>query len=608
MWELIRKIWKEIHKSEVRILTGLSTVLIALTVVAFFANKYSQRSAASTAEVEKAQEIKFDIQEILSVSTDLETGARGYVITGNEKYLEPANKAIGIIFKDLDNLKTLLADNKIQLKRISDLENLIDKKISHSTRAIEVRRDKGLSEAILFVSSGGGRELMDDIREVSSRMMEEEDLFLKTKGEQNRKNMKDFDLTFNLLLIKIAISIITVLVVLRYYFKRRRTSEHELTESKQQLQSIIDNTSSVIFIKDLEGRYIMINRQFEELFHSRKQEAKGKTDYELFSSEVANAIRKSDLEVMTSKKLMQFEEDIPNYGEVRHYISVKFPLFDKNHEIYGICGNATDITELRRSKLDLEKNKNLLQGIIDGNSPVISVKDIHGKYLMINRQFERMFGVKREEVKGKTDAEIFPKEVADVIHKADAEVISGKKQVQLKEEMLTSAGEKHQYFSIKIPLFDSHNNVYAVCSNTTDITEISRIEKHRSKEISDLFNNAPCGYMSTDKNGIVVEMNDTELKWLGYTREEVIGKMPTQDLLSEDSTHIFTFYFPRLRSGETKTLHDLEIRFKRKDGTIFPALVNTIGVYDANGNFERTRTSVFDITIMKKAESLFIQN
>ena len=130
----------------------------------------------------------------------------------------------------------------------------------------------------------------------------------------------------------------------------------------------------------------------------------------------------------------------------------------------------------------------------------------------------------------------------------------------------------------------------------------------RSDAIMDLFNNAPCGYQSTNKEGIIIEMNDTALNWLGYTREEVINKMPVSNILSAESMPQLEFYFPKITEGKIKSLHDIEVRFKRKDGSVFPVLVNTVGFYDAEGNFSHTKTSVFDITLLKQSELIISQN
>lgn len=119
-------------------------------------------------------------------------------------------------------------------------------------------------------------------------------------------------------------------------------------------------------------------------------------------------------------------------------------------------------------------------------------------------------------------------------------------------------------------------------------------------EVHDLYNRAPCGYHSIDASGMVLAMNDTELSWLGYTREEVVGKMRISDLLSEAGKAMFQEGFPKfLADDETRTL---DISLRKKDGTFLPLLMSATAVRNEHGELVRTRTTVFDLTDRKRAE------
>jgi len=125
--------------------------------------------------------------------------------------------------------------------------------------------------------------------------------------------------------------------------------------------------------------------------------------------------------------------------------------------------------------------------------------------------------------------------------------------------------------------------------------------QHAEEEISDLYNNAPCGYHSLDKDGIFLRINDAELLWLGYSREEIIGKKKFSDLLSAESTEVYKLSFPALK--ERGWVRDLEFEMVRKDGTIMPVLLNATALKDSGGNFLMTRSTIFDITERKRAEA-----
>lgn len=121
-----------------------------------------------------------------------------------------------------------------------------------------------------------------------------------------------------------------------------------------------------------------------------------------------------------------------------------------------------------------------------------------------------------------------------------------------------------------------------------------------ASEIQNLYDLAPCGYHSLDANGRIVYINQTELEWLGYTRAELLGT-PIANLFTPASLQVFHKNFPVfLQRGWIK---DIELEFRRKDGSTFPTLVSGTAYKDADGHFMMSRSSVFDITERKQAEA-----
>lgn len=121
------------------------------------------------------------------------------------------------------------------------------------------------------------------------------------------------------------------------------------------------------------------------------------------------------------------------------------------------------------------------------------------------------------------------------------------------------------------------------------------------KEMDDLYQNAPCGYHSLDSNGMFLKINDTELGWLGFAREEVVGKLRLTDIVLPEDRHLSVRAFAGLLQGcEVK---DLEVRLVRRDGSAFPVLVNANAYRDNDGKFLKTRSMLTDISRQKKTET-----
>jgi two-component system, cell cycle sensor histidine kinase and response regulator CckA len=125
-------------------------------------------------------------------------------------------------------------------------------------------------------------------------------------------------------------------------------AERALRDSETRLQQVLDNSSALIFAKDPRGRYLFVNREFERIARRPAGEIIGRTDEEVFPSDVATRFRYNDLRVLHEKRAYEFEE-AGDFGEgMRTYLAAKFPLFDAVGEAYAVCGVATDISDRKR--------------------------------------------------------------------------------------------------------------------------------------------------------------------------------------------------------------------------------------------------------------------
>jgi PAS domain S-box len=122
-----------------------------------------------------------------------------------------------------------------------------------------------------------------------------------------------------------------------------------------------------------------------------------------------------------------------------------------------------------------------------------------------------------------------------------------------------------------------------------------------SAEVEDLYDNAPCGYHSLNKEGMYVAINQTELNWLGYTRDEVVGKLHITDVVEGVSREEFERLFSSFK--EKGHIHDLRFKMISKTGRVFPVAINATAIYDADGNYLSSRSTVFDITTVVNSEA-----
>lgn len=131
--------------------------------------------------------------------------------------------------------------------------------------------------------------------------------------------------------------------------------ELQVKKRTREIIGILENIPAVVYTKDLEGRYMLVNSRYEELFKIKNEEIRGKTDYEILPEETAGLFRNSDRMVLGRKQGCQFTENIKHEDGIHTYLSVKFPLFDEAGAISGVCAILTDITTLKKAQDQLRR-------------------------------------------------------------------------------------------------------------------------------------------------------------------------------------------------------------------------------------------------------------
>jgi PAS domain S-box-containing protein len=117
-----------------------------------------------------------------------------------------------------------------------------------------------------------------------------------------------------------------------------------------------------------------------------------------------------------------------------------------------------------------------LLALIDNTSAVIYMRDTSGRYMLVNREYERLFNVSRSEIIGRTDYDLFPPQIAHEFHTNDQAALASRSPVSIEEAAPAEDG-LHTYITVKFPLLDESGNPYAICGISTDITDRKRAEE-----------------------------------------------------------------------------------------------------------------------------------
>ncbi|HEY9882534.1 MAG TPA: PAS domain S-box protein, partial [Thermosynechococcaceae cyanobacterium] len=286
-----------------------------------------------------------------------------------------------------------------------------------------------------------------------------------------------------------------------------------------------------------------------------------------------------------------------------------------------MSGTIMNIDQRKQSEMALTRSEQQLRAIFDAEPECVKIVLADGVLEQMNPAGLAMIEADRlEQVRGQNVcpliASAHQKAFLAFIHQV-AEGKSG----TLEFEIIGLKGTHRWLESHAVPLNLQDEAGTQVLAVTRDITDRKRIEtalqqanqtleqqvqertaelKHRADEVQDLYDKAPCGYHSLDAEGRFVRINDVELQWLGYERQEILGKL-FSDLLTSPSIQTFQEHFPKFK--QVGWVRNLEFEMICKDGSLLSVNLNSTAIYDESGNYVMSRSTLFDTRDRKRAEA-----
>ncbi|TAK96450.1 MAG: PAS domain S-box protein [Aquabacterium sp.] len=254
-----------------------------------------------------------------------------------------------------------------------------------------------------------------------------------------------------------------------------------------------------------------------------------------------------------------------------------------------------------------------LQVVLSAMSEGIVIQDRDGRVIEVNDAAQRILGLTCDQLMGRTSTDSRWRSVRE----------DGSEWVGLDHPSMvalrTACPQRNQIMGvdasdsgrrwIKInasPIFDDGGETPSrVVASFVDITEQIRLQSQLAQaadELGDLYNNAPCGYHTLDAAGRFTRINETELRWLGVTREEVLGRLGPMDFFTEEGRRIFQQRFPDVLSGQG--VSGLEVELQGRHGELRRVSVYASIVKDAGGRFMHTRSVLHDITSLHEARQV----
>lgn len=400
----------------------------------------------------------------------------------------------------------------------------------------------------------------------------------------------------------------------------REVAYEMLRMNEERFRALIANNADLIAVVDAEGLFRFASDSILRIMGYVPEEVIGKNILQyihpLDSSVIKNFFTTKNNVIGLAAQ--GFVVRCLHKNSSWRYMEMAYTDLLDNPAVKGVVLNMRDVTERKESEQKLSESEANLKRSQQIAHVGHWVWNVQKNIVTWSDEMKRIFGLDPETYHGDVD-----QVVANSIHPDDRQritelneaVIRNGIAVSTEYRVLRADGSiRHVWAEPGDLVKDENGKITQISGIVQDVTEQKEAEeklleahtlleqrvKERTAEVQDLYENAPAGYHSLDANGVFVRVNQTELNWLGYSRDELIGVKSFLDLITLEGRNIFVDTFKNFKTSGW--LHDLELEMIRKDGSVMPVLLNATAIYNENHEFVMSRTTLFDITERKQTE------
>lgn len=330
--------------------------------------------------------------------------------------------------------------------------------------------------------------------------------FLRYLKERKSIILLNYLFALNLL---IYFEIINIIVILSYFLitytpeKKGKMKLHPLHPGP----FLWSKSEDIFFVKDEKLNYYSVNDAWTKFTGISNEEAKGKSDFELFDEKLAIAFRESD-EVLLELGSSSSITEVPREGKIHYHMTIKQAIKNSEGEIIGLFGTARDITDQQNTIKDLKEKNVIVEQLLKFSPNPIFIKNLDLTYALVNEVYTNVHRQSLDQIVGKSDYELFDLETAKKFRADDKWVIDNK-EILVREVIANVAGIDQHTIVTKGPIIDHEGNVTGLIGIANDITEYKKIEK-------ELLRTQKMGSIGILAGGIAHDLNNILTGVSGY--------------------------------------------------------------------------------------------
>jgi two-component system cell cycle sensor histidine kinase/response regulator CckA len=393
------------------------------------------------------------------------------------------------------------------------------------------------------------------------------------------------------------------LVYLLLEVRRRRRSEAALRQSQFLMRAVAEGTSDAVYVKDLQGRYLLLNRAGARFVGKPVEDALGRDDAALFPPDEARHVMDGDRRVMASGVTQTYEEPVSIGGAVHTFLATKGPVRDEQNRVVGLFGISRDITGIKETQDQLRASGDRYRTLFDRAGEGVMLMSLEGKLLKVNGAFARMHGYSVEEMERMSLKDLDTPDTYQTAGERVARIQAGEK---LTFEVEHYHKDGHVFpLEVSVSLIESGEDTYLQCFHR-EITERKKAE-HSLREIEAqfraFFEQAGVGVSILETpTGRFVRVNRKYCDIVGYSPEEM-QRGTFQDLTFPDDLAADLANMERLRKGAISQF-SLEKRYFHKSGRVVWVNLTVTPLWQSGEPPAFHMAVVEDITERKRSEAV----
>jgi PAS domain S-box-containing protein len=347
------------------VITGFGLLLALLVINAFITRRQLGVQIDSQTSVERSRQVLYELAQTESLLKDAETGQRGYLYTGDPKYLTPYTSALTKVPPHLDNLARIAAGNSAEAAKVPQLRDLVQKKTAELAQTIALYNAGKLDQARQLVLSDAGLAYMDQIRLVIAEMER-----IETTLDSQRTEVYSKSISKTVRSIYLTSLLATVgLVLLTYYILRqielRERHTLELREREEWFRVTLTSIGDAVIATDAQGIVTFLNPVAEALTGIKLIHAKGRkigNVFPIFNENTLNVVENPVAKVLEMGKVV----GLANHTVLQHIDGTLIPIedsaapiVDDRQQLLGVVLVFRDVTHERKSQEVLRKTEKL---------------------------------------------------------------------------------------------------------------------------------------------------------------------------------------------------------------------------------------------------------